>query len=145
MRKKIPEFLAIILIINMIMMMSCKKETTPDYPELIGYWSGTTTQGNPVSFKIENKKGTLYITNYNLLVTFGSGQTTFQHTNTQGIVALTGLNFSIPLGNGGQGPAYINGSFNYGPSVITLTGTFIVYYPSSSVDVVTGSYTGYKY
>lgn len=124
----------------------CKKNKTPDYPDLIGYWQGQTTQGNPISFKIENKKGTLYITQYNLLVTFGSGQETFQHTNTQGIAKLSGLYFTVSLGQtGSSGPALIDGNFNYGAITITLTGNFSVYYPGSTVDVVTGSYTAYRY
>ena len=135
-----------ILLCCMVISTGCKKNKTPDYPDLIGYWSGQTTQGNSVSFKVENKKGTLYITQYNLLVNFGSGQKTFQHSNTQGIVALSGLNFNVSLGStGSSGPAYIDGLFNYGSTTITLTGNFSVYYPSSTVDVVTGGYTAYRY
>jgi hypothetical protein len=127
------------------MLLSCKKDKTPDYPDLIGYWQGITSQGNPVSFKVENKKGTLYITKYNLLVTFGSQAQTFEKTNTGGIVPLTGLYFNIPMGSGNAGPAFIDGNFDYGSTTITLSGTFAIYYPSSTVDLVTGNYTAYKY
>jgi hypothetical protein len=130
----------------LVLTAGCKKDKTPDYPDLIGYWQGQTSQGNPISFKIENKKGTLYITQYNLLVTFGSGQETFQHTNTQGIAKLSGLYFTVSLGQTGSlGPTFIDGNFIYGATTITLTGNFSVYYSGSTVDVVTGSYTAYKY
>jgi hypothetical protein len=136
----------ILLICSLLLLLSCKKDDTPDYPELIGYWQGLTSQGNPVSLKIENKKGTLYVTKYNLLVTFSSSQSiTYERTNAQGIVALSGLYFHLPLGTGNSGAAFIDGTFNYGSTTITLTGNFSVYYPSSTVDVVTGNYTAYKY
>lgn len=136
-----------ILLCCMVMSTGCKKKKTPDYPDLIGYWSGQTSQGNPVSFKVENKKGTLYITQYNLLVTFsGSQSQTYQHTNTAGIASLSGLYFTVPLGTAGtSGPAFIDGNFDYGTTTITLTGTFAVYYPGSTVDMVTGNYTAYLY
>lgn len=122
----------------------CKEDPPPDYPDLIGYWQGITSQGNPVSLKIENKKGILYITRYSLLVTFSSSQSeTFEQTNYGGIAALSGLTFNLPLGTGNAGPAFIAGNFDYGVTNITLSGTFAVYYPSSSVDLVTGSYTAY--
>jgi hypothetical protein len=135
----------IFLLFSLVISSSCKKEKSPDYPELIGYWQGMTSQGNPVSFKIENKKGTLYITKYNLLVTFSGGAQTYEHTNTNGIVALSGRYFNLPLGSGSAGPAFIDGNFDYGATTVSLSGTFAVYYPSSSVDQVTGNYTAYRY
>ena len=135
----------VVMLCSLVSLPGCKKDEIPDYPELIGYWSGTTSQGNPVRFKIENEKGTLYITQYELLVTFGSGSQSYEHTNTRGIVALSGLTFTLPLGSGSMGPAFIDGYFNYGATTITLTGTFAVYYPGSTVDLVTGDYTAYLY
>jgi len=123
----------------------CKKDETPDYPHLIGYWSGTTSQGNPIRFKVDSRDGILYITQYELLVNFGSGAKTFEQQNDRGIVALSGLIFSIPLGTGSAGPAYIDGNFIYGSTEITLSGSFAVYYPGSPVDIVTGSYLAYQY
>lgn len=146
MKRRFGNLLVSVIVGSGILFAGCKKEKTPDYPDLIGYWQGQTSQGNPISFKVENKKGTLYITQYNLLVTFGSGQQTFQHTNTAGIAALSGLYFTVPLGTTGtSGPAFIDGNFDYGATTITLTGTFAVYYPGSTVDMVTGNYTAYKY
>jgi hypothetical protein len=138
-------FIHMLLLLSLVALASCKKEESPDYPELIGFWNGTTSQGNPIRFKIENEKGTLYITQYELLVNFGSGSQTYEHTNNRGIVALSGLHFDLPLGTGSVGPAYIDGNFDYGATTITLSGTFAVYYPSSSVDMVTGNYTAYRY
>lgn len=125
--------------------VGCKKEETPDYPHLIGYWSGTTSQGNPIRFRVDSRDGILYITQYELLVNFGSGAKTFEQQNDRGIVALSGLTFNIPLATGSVGPAYIDGNFIYGSTDITLSGSFAVYYPGSPVDMVTGSYLAYMY
>jgi hypothetical protein len=123
---------------------SCKKDKTPLYPQLIGSWSGQTSQGNIISLKVINRSGTLYISQYQLPVNFQTGYQILQQTNTQGIGPLTGVSFNLPLGpTGSYGPANIDGNFNVTAVPLVLTGEFTVYYPSSSVDVVTGSYTAY--
>jgi hypothetical protein len=134
----------LIFVGSLTLPVSCKKDKTPLYPQLIGAWSGETSQGNIISLEVINRDGTLYISKYQLPVNFQTGYQVLQQTNTRGIAALTGVTFNLPLGpTGSYGPAYIGGSFNLTAVPLVLTGEFTVYYPSSSVDVVTGSYTAY--
>lgn len=143
---KLPRFGTALWILSVLIFLlpSCKKDKTPLYPQLIGYWSGVTSQLNTVSFEVIDRDGTLYISKYQLAVNFQTGYQVFQQTNTLGIVALNGLSFNLPLGpTGSYGPAYIDGNFNLTASTPVLTGEFTVYYPSSTVDVVTGNYTAY--
>jgi hypothetical protein len=62
--------LLVILILTSITFSSCKKKTTPipDFPQLIGHWSGTTSQSAQIRFMIDNLSGYLYVTEYNLTV-----------------------------------------------------------------------------
>lgn len=146
MKNSLTSLSLILLICSLFFLSSCKKEETPDYPMLIGYWTGHTSQENTIEFKVENKKGTLYITKYRLVVTYSNGSIqTFESINSRGIVALTGLSFNIPLASGNSGAAYISGNFNLSSQEYRLTGNFAAYYPSSSVDLVTGNYIAYLY
>lgn len=142
----IPIIRKSLLFLGVLILISCSKEKTPDYPMLIGYWQGQTLQGNPVELTVDCREGILYITRYKILVTFSSGQTMpFEAASAGGLATLSGLAFTVPLGSGSLGPAYLQGMFDPDGAQPALTGTYSVYYPASSVDMESGSYTAYLY
>ena len=62
--------LMLMLVLANFTLSSCKKKTdpVPDFPQLIGHWSGTTSQSSAVRFMIDNLNGYLYVTEYHLTV-----------------------------------------------------------------------------
>ena len=118
----------------------CKKtEPVPDYPQLVGNWEGTTSQGIGINISITTIKGILYVSGYDFSVYTSTGFQSYQWTNMYGIVSLNGLQFSISLGSGSAGPAFLNGTFNL--TNITLDGNFAVYPPGNTTDLTTGYYS----
>ncbi|MCK9218837.1 MAG: hypothetical protein M0P47_02155 [Bacteroidales bacterium] len=120
---------------------SCKKEIpSPDYPQLIGIWSGSTSQGQEVKISINNLDGVLYVTYYKLSIAFNSGgQRTIEHYNTDGIASLVNLYFNIPLGTGVYGSGFLNGTFNL--TTMVLSGSYRCYNPTDPNDYTDGFYT----
>ncbi len=137
--------IATIMILGIILtaISSCKKsDPDPDFPQLIGAWSGTTSQDGPIYFYVDNIKGTLYIKSYNTKIYTSNGYQSLQSTNDAGITAISGKSFRISLGTGSAGPAFIDGNFNL--SDMSLSGNFAVYASGNTVDIVTGTYIAYK-
>jgi hypothetical protein len=137
--------IATIMILGMVLVVisSCKKsDPIPDYPQLIGAWSGNTSQDGPIYFYIDNIKGTLYITSYNTMIYTSTGYQNFQSANSNGITAVSGKSFHISLGTGSAGPAFIDGIFNL--TDMSLSGNFAAYGSGNNVDIITGTYIANK-
>jgi hypothetical protein len=119
----------------------CKKKIpAPDYPQLIGHWTGSTTQDEPFKLSVENFDGTLYITYYKLIVVFNTGGSrNIEQNKPDGITQITDRSFNISTGNGIYGPGYIEGTFNL--NTMTLSGTFRIYNSTIQNDYITGFYT----
>jgi hypothetical protein len=133
--------LLLVLILTNITFSSCKKKTTPvpDFPQLIGHWSGTTSQSAQIRFMIDNLSGYLYVTEYDLTVYTAGGYHQYKQSYTWGIAAVTNKQFKIHLGTGGAGESYIDGTFNVND--MTLYGNFAVYEPGNTTDIITGTYS----
>ena len=56
---KLPRFGTALWILSVLIFLlpSCKKDKAPLYPQLIGYWSGVTSQLNTVSFEVIDRDG----------------------------------------------------------------------------------------
>jgi hypothetical protein len=122
---------------------SCKKsDPQPDFPQLIGTWSGNTSQDGPISFYVDNIKGTLYVTSYKIKVYTSSGYQTYEAVNSEGIASISSKYFRISLGTGTAGPAFIEGTFN--TTDMSLNGNFAVYATGNNVDIITGTFIAYK-
>jgi len=133
--------LIIVLVLTNLTLSSCKKKTDPipDFPQLIGHWSGTTSSDTQIHLMIDNLKGYLYVTQYDLTIYGTSGLEHITGGYTYGVAAVTNKQFRIHLGTGSSGEAYIDGTFD--TSSMTLYGTYSVYDPGSSIDLISGTYS----
>ncbi|MEI7981169.1 MAG: hypothetical protein WCI71_05920 [Bacteroidota bacterium] len=122
-------------------MPACKKQPpAADYPQLIGRWTGSTTQDQSFRLTVENFDGVLYITYYRLVVVFNTGGSrTLEQNKPDGIARITDRYFNIPMSTGIYGPGYVEGTFNL--NTMLLSGTFRVYNPSVKDDFITGFLT----
>jgi hypothetical protein len=134
----IPLFL--ILTLATVTSSSCKKKTdpVPDYPQLIGHWAGTTSQGTAIRFTVDNLKGNLNVTRYDLTVMTTGGYQQYRMINSNGIAYVTNRHFRIPLGTGNSGEAFIDGNFDV--LDMTLDGNFAVYKTGDNTNIITGNY-----
>ena len=133
--------LLLMLVLTNFTLSSCKKKTdpVPDFPQLIGHWSGTTSQGTQIRFMIDNLNGYLYVTEYDLTAYTAGGYRQYKAGNSNGIVAVTNKQFKIHLGTGNAGESYIDGTFNIND--MTLYENFAVYEPGNITDIITGTYS----
>ena len=134
--------LLVILTIMVISSSSCKKKTeaVPDFPQLIGHWSGTTSVDTQILFWVNNISGTLNITQYDLTVPTIDGYQRYMSSNTYGIASINSRQFKIHLGTGTAGEAFINGTFN--TNDMTVYGSYAVYPTGNTTDIITGTYSG---
>jgi hypothetical protein len=141
--KKVPLLMVVIagLLLAIFASPSCKKKTdpVPDFPQLIGHWSGTTSQSTEARFMIDNLKGYLYVTQYDLTVYTSGGIRKLSAAYTWGLAAVVNRQFKIHLGTGSAGESYIDGTFNVND--MTLYGTFAVYPENNTTDIVPGTYS----
>jgi hypothetical protein len=133
--------LLVMFVLTSFSFPSCKKKTdpVPDFPQLIGHWSGTTSQSSEVRFMIDNLKGYLYVTEYHLTVYTTGGYHEYEAYYSYGIAAVSNKQFKIHLGTGNSGESYIDGTFDIND--MTLYGTFAVYEPGNTTDLITGTYS----
>jgi hypothetical protein len=137
----IPVMLALFFM-NCLMLAGCKKDVDPgpEYPQLIGRWTGSTSQSQPINIYVDYFNKWLNIYQYNFVIYYNSGGAqTISGFNMDGISGISNKYFSIPLGNGIYGPAYLEGTFNLGS--MTLSGTFRVYNPNDPNDATSGYYS----
>jgi hypothetical protein len=138
-------FFLIIIMITTIPFISCNKktETPPDFPQLMGGWSGTTSTGNSISFWVNSLDGTLILTTYDLWAyVLPEGLHEYRAGNENGLTSIINKQFKIILGSGSGGQAFIDGTFNIND--MSLYGTYAVYSPTNNVDRITGTYTAMK-
>lgn len=120
---KTPLIKAIMLmLIASAILYGCKKDETeepanPDYPQLIGTWTGFNDQGDTVILKVNNVGATLYIYSYKYAVTYQEGGTSSKHsieiTNTQGIAPILNKSFAlVPLDPFGSPADTLSGTFD---------------------------------
>jgi len=128
------------LILTTFSVSSCKKKTdpVPDFPQLIGHWSGTTSFGLGVYFTVDNLQGNLNVTRYDLSVATSGGIRQYKSINSNGIAYVTNKQFRIHLGTGNAGESYIEGTFNIND--MTLYGSYAVYDQGNTIDIYTGTY-----
>jgi hypothetical protein len=90
--------LLVILVLTIVSFSACKKKTTPqpDFPQLIGHWSGTTSQGEQIYFTVDNLEGNLNVTRYDLTVYTQGGIRQYKVINSNGIITGT---YSCSMGN----------------------------------------------
>jgi hypothetical protein len=138
--KKTVFFAAVVIAgLFIVFQSSCKKDDpVPDFPQLIGSWGGTTSQGASITFYVDNIKGILYVESYKVTVYTSTGYQEYQAINSTGIAAISNKAFRIPLGTGSSGPAFIDGIFDL--TTMTLSGSWAVYAAGNSVDIITGTY-----
>jgi hypothetical protein len=119
---------------------SCKKKETPlpDYPQLLGTWPGTTSQGTTISLGVTNINGTLYINQYDLTVYTASGYQALHAGNSDGLAVINNTQFNIHIGTGSAGESYIDGTFDVQDT--TLSGNFAVYPSGNTIDLISGYY-----
>ena len=127
------------ILIN-ITFSSCKKKETPlpDYPQLLGTWPGTTSQGTNISLGVTNINGDLYINQYDMMIYTASGYQELRAGSSAGLARIIGTQFKISLGTGSGGDAYIDGYFDVQDT--TLSGNFAVYPSGNTIDLTTGTY-----
>lgn len=123
---------------------SCKKTTSaPDYPELIGSWSGSTSQSQVISLYVDNIEGTLYLTSLGFTIFFDTGgQQSLKLYSSEGLTSVNNRYFKYLLGTGIYGQSYVDGTFN--TSSMTVTGTFKCYNPSNPNDYTSGTFVASK-
>lgn len=133
--------LLVIFVLTTFSFSACKKKTTPqpDFPQLVGHWSGTTSQGTAVSFTVDNLQGNLNVTRYDLMVYTQGGYRQYKVINSNGIAYVTNKQFKIHIGTGDSGESFIDGTFNVND--LSLYGNFAVYEPGNTIDIITGTYT----
>ena len=119
---------------------SCKKKETPlpDYPQLLGTWPGTTSQGTTISLGVTNINGSLYINQYDMMVATVSGYQELRAGSSAGLAAVYGTQFKIHIGTGSAGESYIDGTFDVQDT--TLSGNFAVYPSGNTIDLISGYY-----
>jgi hypothetical protein len=139
--KILQRILLTLLILSAYSVTTCKKKTdpVPDFPQLIGHWSGTTSQGTQVRFMVDNLKGYLYIMEYHLTLYTSAGLHEYQSYYTYGIAPVSNKQFRIHMGTGSAGEAYMDGTFDL--NAMTLYGTYEVYPPGNTTDIITGTYS----
>jgi hypothetical protein len=131
------------LVINFTF-LSCEKKQTPlpNFPQLIGNWPGTTSQGTSIYLGVTNIKGNLYINQYDLMVYTTSGYQEYKAGSGDGLASIPSTQFKIHIGTGSEGESYIDGTFDIPDT--TLYGNFAVYPPGNTTDLITGTYSSVK-
>ena len=138
-------FLADVIVCDLcfdnLLLFRLQEKTTPqpDFPQLVGHWSGTTSQGTAVSFTVDNLQGNLNVTRYDLMVYTQGGYRQYKVINSNGIAYVTNKQFKIHIGTGDSGESFIDGTFNVND--LSLYGNFAVYEPGNTIDIITGTYT----
>ncbi len=129
-----------LIMILVLTTLSCKKKTdpVPDYPQLIGHWAGTTSQGTAILFTVDNLQGNLNVTRYDLTIMTTSGYQEYKVINSNGIAYVTNRHFRIHIGTGTEGESFIDGTFNV--TDLTLEGNFAVYATGNTNNIITGNY-----
>jgi hypothetical protein len=129
---KTKSFYVICLILTglIILVGSCKKSSdppapTPEFPQLVGGWSGFTSGNDSISLVVSNVAGYLKVTGYKYTVKYAvPGQTYIHQTdqsNSSGFCLISGKSFTLnPLMPFGIAADTLNGTFDV--TNLTLSG-----------------------
>jgi hypothetical protein len=144
MKKAVFIIIIVAFAISGCMLSSCKKKSKdPAYPQFVGLWKGTTSQGKPVSVEVTNTNGDLYITSASIRFSQGtSDSASLSRTNSDGLYYLSGTTFSIVMDGAPPYESVMNGTFR--TDTLLLTGTFTGYTLGSPTIPVTGTYRATK-
>lgn len=141
-KKSFVAFALVFIPLFLFMQEGCKKniDPGPDYPQLIGKWTGSTSQSQPVNIYVDYFNKWMNIYQYNIVVFFNSGGSrTISGFNADGITGVVNKAFNIDLGSGIYGPGFIQGAFDV--NSLTLSGTFRIYNPNDPNDATSGYYS----
>ncbi len=131
------------LMISFTFSLCNKKETSlPNFPQLVGNWPGTTSQGTNIYLGVTNIKGNLFINQYDLWVMTTNGPQEYRAGSGDGLASIPSTQFKIHIGTGAAGESYIDGTFDVPDT--TLYGNFAVYASGNTTDLITGNYTSVK-
>jgi hypothetical protein len=141
-------FIVITLVLGVVLInfifLSCKKKETPlpNFPQLIGNWTGTTSQGTRIYLGVTNINGNLFINQYDLTVYTNAGYQDYKAGSGDGLAAIPSMQFKIHIGIGSAGESYIDGTFDIPDT--TLYGNFAVYPTGNTTDLITGTYSSIR-
>lgn len=143
------KFLVSVLFVSLFpavfILPGCKKKIDPgpEYPQLIGRWTGVTSQSQPINIYVDYINGWFTIYQFNFVVYYNSGGSqTISNFNPEGITGINNKFFAISLGSGIYGPAFLDGTFDV--NNMTLSGTFRIYNPNDPNDATSGYYSALK-
>jgi len=128
-----------------LILQGCKKKIDPgpEYPQLIGRWTGSTSQSQPINIYVDYINGWFTIYQFNFVIYFNSGGSqTVSNFNPEGITGINNKSFTISLGSGVYGPAFLDGVFDV--NNMTLSGTFRIYNTQDPNDATSGYYSALK-
>jgi len=126
MKTKLLYGLGLLMMIAFVFTSSCKKKTDPpepDYPQLIGTWSGNTWQNYPIALSVINVEGQLYLSSYAFAVTYSEpgvfDSAYYNQSNTSGIVPIINKKFSLLLYSPFSSGDSLWGTFDTGEMVLS--------------------------
>ncbi len=140
-----------LMFLGIVLSAGCKKSSDPETPptppdaQLIGAYSGLTSQNDTILISVSNVNGVLKITRYAFTVKFTNppGVRSIDVTDSDGISSVVNRYFTFLLIDpGSPGDEYLNGTFNI--SNLTLNGAFMVYPSFSTTGAITVTYTAAK-
>lgn len=120
--------------------VGCSKDNPVDpvVPAYVGTYYGQTAVADSVSFTVSNIGGTAYVTSYSLSYHYSSGGSsgsgTYEASNTEGIVQISGTTFELSLSSDPEekitgtfsSETALGGTYKINPTDSYLTGTFSV-------------------
>jgi hypothetical protein len=145
----------LIILTTAIMLFSCNKksDTTqpqPDYPQLVGSWQGTTSQGLPIKLGVTAVGGILVVSSYKYdVIKYNSGSANqtmnYDVPGSTIVTSITNRYFGFRPYGGYSYTDYLKGTFDV--TAMTLAGRFNTSFPNASgtkTDSVTGSFSATK-
>lgn len=124
----------LLVIILSLLLVSCSDDSDPASPTvaIAGTYSGSSTQGKPVTITISGINGEAYVTSFDFEFAYSSGGGTasgsWSETNSEGIVKVDNNSFEISFGSetdnkleGTINNNTINGGFKYYVSATVST------------------------
>jgi hypothetical protein len=131
MNRRIFNLMGLALVSVIILLaVSCKKNSDPKYPQLIGKWLQSTNEDS-IYLYVDNISGTLYVTQMIARVSIPGGYVRYKMSNTSGLAPIddnSNYFYLVIDPAGADGPTYIDGTFN--PTTLVAMGTF-AYYPGN--------------
>ncbi len=121
----------------------------PDFPQLIGTWTGVTSQGKPIKVGIINFNGILYVSSYKYSVVndlIAGGETMeYDVPSSTAVAAVVDTSFIFRPYGGYSESDYLFGHFDL--TTMVLKGKFTTAFPTqsgTSTVKITGTYSATK-